>query len=126
MLFHYGPDVEQKSALKRLIDADAQKAEDVIIVSELNSANGQRPSFLGELEQARAAGKDGTSAQVHDESRTGCAYYSKLLDSVIVVFGANGNKCERCWKYGTEVGRDSSHPAVCPRCAQVLKSGASA
>jgi len=117
---------EQKSALSRLIRSDAKKAEDVIIVSQLANGDGDPASFIAELEKARAAGNDGISAQIHDDGRTGWGYYSKLLDGFIVVFGANGTKCERCWKYDPAVGKDSSHPTVCPRCAQVLRSGVSA
>lgn len=35
---------------------------------------------------------------------------------------AEGEKCERCWKYSTEIGKDSDHPTLCPRCASVLKN----
>jgi len=98
----------------------------VIIVSQLANGDGEPASFIAELEKARAAGNDGISAQIHDDGRTGWGYYSKLLDGFIVVFGANGTKCERCWKYDPAVGKDSSHPTVCPRCAQVLRSGVSA
>lgn len=122
----YSADEKQESALKRLMSSDAQKANDVLIVSQLTSPNGQRPSFLWELEEARSAGMDGASAQIHDDSRTGWGYYSKLLDSVIAVFEARGDKCERCWKYDSAVGKDSTHPDVCHRCAEILSPGVSA
>lgn len=38
----------------------------------------------------------------------------------VVVEMAEGEKCERCWKYSTEVGKNSEHPTICPRCAAVL------
>lgn len=123
ILYRPSADEEQKSGLDLLISEDARKAEDVLIVSQLSSQNGQRPSFLQELEEVRAAGKDGTSGQIHDDSRSGWGYYSKSLDAVIAVFAASGAKCERCWKYATEVGKDASYPTVCPRCAEVLRSG---
>lgn len=53
-------------------------------------------------------------------------YGSPLLGGPIVVSKAQGAKCERCWKYDTDVGKDAAHPTVCPRCAAVLKSGVSA
>jgi isoleucyl-tRNA synthetase len=34
---------------------------------------------------------------------------------------AEGKRCERCWMYSTDVGRDTSYPDVCLRCAGVLK-----
>ncbi len=33
---------------------------------------------------------------------------------------ARGDKCERCWKYTTDVGSDERFPTVCASCAQVL------
>ena len=43
-------------------------------------------------------------------------------DLYIKVLHADGEKCERCWKYSTELGKDSEHPTLCPRCASVLKN----
>ena len=34
---------------------------------------------------------------------------------------AEGEKCERCWKYSTEVGKDSEHPTLCHRCIEAIK-----
>ncbi len=34
---------------------------------------------------------------------------------------AEGEKCERCWKYSTEVGKDAEHPTLCHRCAEAIK-----
>jgi isoleucyl-tRNA synthetase len=33
---------------------------------------------------------------------------------------ARGEKCERCWKYTTDVGSNPDFPTVCARCASVL------
>jgi isoleucyl-tRNA synthetase len=34
---------------------------------------------------------------------------------------ARGDKCERCWKYTTDVGSDENFPTVCASCAAVLQ-----
>ena len=34
---------------------------------------------------------------------------------------AEGEKCERCWKYTTEVGQNSEYPTLCHRCAEAIK-----
>ena len=34
---------------------------------------------------------------------------------------AQGAKCERCWKILPSVGGDSEHPALCGRCAKVVR-----
>ena len=33
---------------------------------------------------------------------------------------AEGEKCERCWKYSTEVGENHEHPTLCHRCAEAI------
>ena len=40
----------------------------------------------------------------------------------VIVSEARGEKCERCWKHDTGVGSDSAHPALCPRCAAVVRT----
>jgi isoleucyl-tRNA synthetase len=39
----------------------------------------------------------------------------------IEVERARGAKCERCWKYTTDVGADSEFPTVCGNCSQALR-----
>ena len=36
------------------------------------------------------------------------------------VLFAEGQKCERCWCYSEEVGKDPDHPTLCPRCSSVV------
>lgn len=45
----------------------------------------------------------------------------EATDLYIKVIHAEGEKCERCWKYSKEIGKDPEHPTLCPRCASVLK-----
>ena len=33
---------------------------------------------------------------------------------------ADGQKCERCWHFETDIGQHSSHPTLCGRCVAVL------
>ncbi len=40
---------------------------------------------------------------------------------LVSVRRAPGIKCERCWNYRSTVGKDKSHPALCHRCADVVK-----
>jgi isoleucyl-tRNA synthetase len=34
---------------------------------------------------------------------------------------APGQKCERCWNFSVEVGKDQRYPAVCERCSAAIK-----
>jgi isoleucyl-tRNA synthetase len=45
----------------------------------------------------------------------------KLDTAAIVVTKAEGETCERCWVVTPEVGKDSEHPTLCLRCAEVVK-----
>lgn len=46
----------------------------------------------------------------------------KLERTAVLVDKADGEKCQRCWAYSTEVGHDPELPDVCPRCATVVKT----
>ena len=39
----------------------------------------------------------------------------------VAVSVADGEECERCWIHSESVGKDSTHPTLCARCAAVLK-----
>jgi isoleucyl-tRNA synthetase len=38
---------------------------------------------------------------------------------------ADGQKCERCWHWETDVGSDPAHPTICARCVKAVKENAS-
>jgi isoleucyl-tRNA synthetase len=38
----------------------------------------------------------------------------------IQVTAAPGVKCERCWYYSEELGTNSEHPTICPKCTQAV------
>lgn len=41
-------------------------------------------------------------------------------DVIVDVRRARGDKCERCWKYTTDVGSNPDFPTVCAACAAIL------
>ncbi|GHH96486.1 isoleucine--tRNA ligase [Neobacillus kokaensis] len=45
----------------------------------------------------------------------------KLDSAAIVVTKAEGETCERCWVVTPDVGKNSEHPTLCLRCADVVK-----
>ncbi len=44
-----------------------------------------------------------------------------IADLQIKVSAAPGEKCERCWCYDEELGKDSEHPGICPKCLSAVK-----
>jgi len=50
------------------------------------------------------------------------AYESKEIEGLYVgVAKARGQKCQRCWIYSEDLGKDPEHPAICGRCLTNLK-----
>jgi isoleucyl-tRNA synthetase len=39
----------------------------------------------------------------------------------IAIRRAEGSKCERCWNYSVQVGKDSEFPTLCERCVPVVR-----
>jgi isoleucyl-tRNA synthetase len=35
---------------------------------------------------------------------------------------ADGEKCERCWKYRTDIGEDAEFPTICSDCAEAVNA----
>ncbi|MEW6426206.1 MAG: isoleucine--tRNA ligase [Bacillota bacterium] len=46
----------------------------------------------------------------------------EIPELLVGVRRAPGEKCVRCWKYSQDIGRDAGHPALCPRCAEVVRN----
>ncbi|RBW67355.1 isoleucine--tRNA ligase [Bacillus taeanensis] len=44
----------------------------------------------------------------------------KFENVAVVVTQAEGETCERCWVVTPEVGKNTNHPTLCPRCAEVI------
>jgi isoleucyl-tRNA synthetase len=66
-----------------------------------------------------------SAVQLHEanEERPEALSLNETSDGLgIVVSSAAGEKCERCWMFHTEVGQNSEHPTLCPRCASVVSS----
>ncbi|MBI2091992.1 MAG: isoleucine--tRNA ligase [Deltaproteobacteria bacterium] len=45
---------------------------------------------------------------------------AEIKDFKVGVVKSGGLKCGRCWKYSESVGKNSSHPEICKRCADVV------
>ncbi len=50
------------------------------------------------------------------------AYNGQEIDGLkILVERATGEKCQRCWRYDTTIGKNKEHPHICTRCDTALK-----
>ncbi|HZL13641.1 MAG TPA: zinc finger domain-containing protein [Verrucomicrobiae bacterium] len=39
-----------------------------------------------------------------------------------IVEKADGQKCERCWHWETDIGQNAEHPTIFGRCVEAVKS----
>jgi isoleucyl-tRNA synthetase len=62
------------------------------------------------------------SSAVLVEELEGDVFNGKEIEGLsIKVTKAIGGKCERCWRFDSQIGEDTDHPTACPRCAAALK-----
>ncbi|HEY0455674.1 MAG TPA: class I tRNA ligase family protein, partial [Verrucomicrobiae bacterium] len=100
-----------------------------------------RETILPELEKARQAktiGKaldakvvlrgdtpENTNAKIHLEAFRELLNVSQLEvlsegAPPVVITKADGEKCERCWHWETDVGENPQHPTICGRCVAAV------
>lgn len=64
-----------------------------------------------------------STAKISREKAPDNAYVLEEIPEMgIVIEKAKGQKCQRCWNYHIEVGADTSHPEICPRCVTVISN----
>lgn len=90
-------ELHAKGKLLEMLEAEAVKLPMLFIVSQATVLKAQEEPPPGFIE---AAG---------------------IKDLAIKVSKASGVKCERCWNYNDEVGKDSEHSTLCPRCADNVR-----
>jgi isoleucyl-tRNA synthetase len=84
-------------------------------------ASGETAELLGEFRGELAAIFIVSKAELVDEL-SGEVYRAEGGEALeIMVSAAPGVKCERCWCYDEEIGRDDEHPTLCPKCLAAVK-----
>ncbi|MDL2214127.1 isoleucine--tRNA ligase [Clostridia bacterium OttesenSCG-928-O13] len=73
----------------------------------IQSVQKELPDILIVSQVELKRGKEGTAGEIEEV--------------FVQVAPADGEKCERCWQYHTDVGADSTHPTLCGRCAAILQ-----
>jgi isoleucyl-tRNA synthetase len=78
-------------------------------------------SFLLEGSDERLAGLFIVS-KVHVVSEISGEFYEGVAvpGLKVLVQKAAGEKCERCWCYSEELGSDTEHPTICPKCTAAV------
>ncbi len=60
-----------------------------------------------------------STVEINSLADGGDALYSEA-DIAVDVSRAEGEKCERCWKYFAEMSGDPQHPHICRRCLEAI------
>jgi len=97
---------------------------DAEVVLRTSGECGEWAAFLQQnLDQLRELCIVSDLRLVAEGAEPGLAYTdSEALAGVAITVGpAPGAKCERCWTLATTVGADQEHPALCARCAGVVR-----
>ena len=114
------------------------------LLNRWGSIRSVRAEVQKQLEQARVAGKIGSSLQAEVEIRasgdklvllqslgddlrfvliTSSAVLTPVAaaaEEAVIVSASAHAKCERCWHYRDDVGADAAHPGLCGRCVSNL------
>ena len=56
-----------------------------------------------------------------DKNLAAGKYFQETETLGILVLRADGTKCERCWNYSTDVGKDKEFETVCQKCSTALR-----
>ncbi len=84
-------------------------------------AEGELYDFLQPMEKELAVLFITSQAYLHQGKNDDVSAAETVPELAVKVEKAVGEKCERCWMYHEEVGKNAEHPTLCPRCASVLE-----
>jgi isoleucyl-tRNA synthetase len=73
-------------------------------------------SFAGDLAEIFIVSKAYLAEELPGE-----VYKAEVEELEIGVSAAPGEKCERCWTYNEDLGKDSEHPTLCQKCLAAVK-----
>jgi isoleucyl-tRNA synthetase len=69
--------------------------------------------FVSEAKSAGVLEIDLSSVDVHSRKPS-------FPELTVTVSKADGQKCERCWHWETDVGKNPEHPTICGRCVEAV------
>jgi isoleucyl-tRNA synthetase len=61
-----------------------------------------------------------SQVEIYNPAAEGITSYG-LTDLSVKIEKARGQKCDRCWNFSEQVGKDERYPTVCERCSAALK-----
>ncbi len=143
------PEVRSASVHELLFPAHEALKDDERLLTEWEKLRTVREAVLKSLEEVRQSGGIGNSLEakvvIRASGETAALLrrhetelrYIFIVSQVsleagpetevglkIEVLKADGLKCERCWNYSVETGKDSAWPTLCERCVPAINEAA--
>lgn len=87
---------------------------------ELYSENAELTKFINENRELLELATIVSEVKIVNTKDDTFVNGEENLELSIKVSHADGEKCERCWKYSTQLGTNSDHADLCPRCTGVM------
>ncbi len=140
------PDARKESVHIMLFPEYESSRDSDDLVAEWQAISEMREEVLKALEEVRQSGIIGNSLEARvDIQAAGPSLallrrhesdmkYIFIVSQVVIKQGpetqdgieirvskAEGRKCERCWNYSIEVGKDQIYPTLCDRCLPVVR-----
>ena len=132
------PPMERIAALRALVNRQLENCRSGGQLGASLEAQVQLELGAGEAAAATSAALEWLAASVHPEvdnladwllvsalQQGGAAAEPMLAEAseagiTVRIAKADGQKCERCWHYETDIGQHAAHPSLCGRCVAVL------
>lgn len=105
----------------------ARQGENRIIGNSLDAKlqcyteNTDLKTFLQENQEVLETALIVSQIEILTEKTEAFSAGEEYKDLFLQVLHADGEKCDRCWKYSTELGSVEGHPHICPRCSSVVE-----
>lgn len=78
-------------------------------------------SFLENNQETLEAALIVSQVEILSEKTENFVAGEEYKELFLQVLHADGEKCDRCWKYSTNLGTKEDHPHLCPRCSSVVE-----
>ncbi|HBA89777.1 MAG TPA: isoleucine--tRNA ligase [Geobacter sp.] len=110
-------DVSKALELARVKKVIGHSLDAAVAIKATGETEALLKDFEAELAQIFIVSKAGLVGELSGE-----VYRAEVIEGLeIAVSAAPGEKCERCWCYDEQIGQDSEHPTLCPKCLTAVK-----
>ena len=103
-------------AIRATILPDLEKARQAKLIGKSLDAK-----IVGNTDALDAGDKLSKLPELRELLNVSQLNFSDASAIEFVVTKADGQKCERCWHWETDIGQNAAHPTICGRCVEAVK-----